>query len=81
MDEDKIDRASGVQPWRQIAAILTRQIEAGTLTGALPGERQLAAEFGVSAASLRKALDALRRAGLIETIPGWGSRVVPPGER
>jgi DNA-binding GntR family transcriptional regulator len=81
MDADMIDRTSGVPPWRQLLAILTRQIEEGTLTGALRGERHLAAEFGVSAASLRKALAALREAGLVETTRGYGSRVLPPGER
>jgi GntR family transcriptional regulator len=81
MDANQIDHASGVQPWRQLLAILTRQIEAGERTGALPGERHLAAEFGVSPQSLRKALRALRDAGLIETITGWGSRIVGPEER
>jgi DNA-binding GntR family transcriptional regulator len=81
MDEDQIDHASGVQPWRQLLAILARQIEDGTRTGALPGERHLAAEFGVSAASLRKALAALRDAGLVETVTGFGSRILPPEER
>lgn len=80
MDEDKIDRGSGVQPWRQLLAILTRQIEEGR-SGALPGERQLAAEYGIAQASVRKALEALREAGLVETIAGYGSRILPPGER
>ena len=81
MGEEQIDRASGVQPYRQLAGILRRQIEGGTRAGALPSEKQLAAQFGVSPASTRKALATLREAGLIETIPGWGSYVVPPEDR
>jgi|HubBroStandDraft_2_1064218.scaffolds.fasta_scaffold1350371_1 GntR family transcriptional regulator len=81
MDADSVDHGSGVQPWRQVLAILTRQIEDGTRTGALPGERHLAAELGVSPLSVRKALEALRNAGLVETTRGYGSRVLRPEER
>jgi GntR family transcriptional regulator len=80
MDADKIDRASGVRPRFQALAILTRQISEGR-TGALPGERHLAAELGCSTASLRWALEELRKAGLIETTRGYGSRVLRPEER
>lgn len=76
-----IDPASGVQPWRQLLRILTEQIDEGTLTGALPGERRLAEEYGISSGSVRRALAALRDAGLIETVAGWGSRVLEPDER
>jgi DNA-binding GntR family transcriptional regulator len=81
MDAGMIDPASGVQPWRQLLRILTEQIDNGTLTGALPGERRLSDEYRISSGSVRKALAALRDAGYIETVPGWGSRVVPPEER
>jgi DNA-binding GntR family transcriptional regulator len=81
MDAGMIDPASGVQPWRQLATILTRQIQDGTRTGALPGERHLAEEYGISGGSVRRALKALREAGYIETIPGWGSRILSPEER
>lgn len=75
-----IDHGSGVQPWKQVRDDLLRQIEDGR-TGRLPGERHLAAEYGVSPASARKALKALREAGLIETVTGWGSRILPEAER
>jgi GntR family transcriptional regulator len=81
MGASMIDPASGVQPWRQLVTILTRQIETGERTGALPGERHLAEEYGISGGSVRRALAALREAGLIETIPGWGSRILSPEER
>lgn len=44
----------------------------------LPPERALAAEFGVSRPTLRKALQPLIRDGLLLKIPGVGSRVVAP---
>jgi DNA-binding GntR family transcriptional regulator len=82
MDEDMINRASGVPPWRQLLAVLTDRIEDGTLPGkALPGERHLAEQYGISQLSVRKALAALREAGWVETTPGYGSRVLTPAER
>lgn len=83
MDADNvIDHGSGVLPWLQLLAILTRQIEDGTLPGkALPGERRLAAEYGISELSVRKALKVLRDDDWVETTRGFGSRVLTPEER
>ena len=82
MDADLIDHDSGVQPWLQMLAIFRRQIEDGTLTGKrLPGERHLAAQYGISPASLRRALKVLREEGWVETTKGYGSRVLTPEER
>jgi GntR family transcriptional regulator len=81
MDANQVDHGSGVLPWLQVLAILRRQIEDGTLPGkGLPGERQYAAQLGVSSLSLRRALKVLRDEGWIETIPGFGSRVVTAEE-
>ena len=81
MDEEQIDRASGVQPYRQLADILRRQIGASAEGYRLPAEKALAAQYDVSPATVRKALDELRREGLVETVPGYGSRVLAPEER
>jgi GntR family transcriptional regulator len=81
VDADQIDHASGVPPYRQLAAILRARIDAGTLTGRLPAERALAGEYGVAAGTVRKALAILRSDGCIETHHGWGSRTLGPGER
>jgi DNA-binding GntR family transcriptional regulator len=82
MQPDMINRASGVPPWEQLLASLYEQIEAGTLPGtALPGERHLAAQYGISPSSVRKALGALRADGWVKTTPGYGSRVLTPEER
>jgi GntR family transcriptional regulator, transcriptional repressor for pyruvate dehydrogenase complex len=42
----------------------------------LPGERQLAEEFGVNRSTIREALRALERLGLVETRQGQGTRVL-----
>jgi DNA-binding GntR family transcriptional regulator len=81
MGEEQIDRDSGVQPYRQLAGILRRQIQARAEGYRLPAEKALAAQYDVSPATVRKALDELRREGLVETVPGYGSRALAPEER
>lgn len=73
---EMIDRESGVPPWRQLADILRRRIEAGEISGRLPSERYMAQEYGVALTTVRKALDQLRTEGLVKTEHGWGSSVV-----
>ena len=47
--------------------------------GRLPGERQLATQFGVSRTSIRAAIGQLAESGLIETRTGLGTFVRTPG--
>jgi biotin operon repressor len=49
--------------------------------GRLPSEPELAAEFGASRESVRRAVEELRKRGLVETVKGKGSFVLPPEER
>jgi GntR family transcriptional regulator len=64
---------------RQVADVLRRQVLGGTFTGGtLPGESQLAGDFGVSRNAVRAALDLLRREGLVERVPGVGTVVAAP---
>jgi len=58
-----------------VAADLTRRVEAGEWSGRLPAERDLAYEYEVNFKVVRKALGALREAGLIVTEHGYGSFV------
>lgn len=78
-----IDREAGTV-WRQVAADMARRIRSGEWAVRLPTERDLAYEYGIALVTLRKALAQLRADGLVETEPGWGSRVVhgtpPPQE-
>ncbi len=65
--------------YRQLAAILTRRIEAGHWpTGPLPSVKALQAEFGVGRDTVLHALQLLREAGLIFTVPRRGSYVGRP---
>jgi GntR family transcriptional regulator len=65
----------------QVAALLEQEIREGRRRGRQPGERTLAAELGVSYGSVRHAMELLRERGLVRTIHGRGTFVVPPGER
>lgn len=61
----------------QVADVLRRQVLRGTMSYALlPPEGQLATEFGVSRNTVRESLELLRGEGLVERVPGLGTRVV-----
>ena len=63
--------------WQAVADHITARIEAGDLPpGArLPGERDLAAEYGVALMTARRALRDLRERGLVRTLPSKGTFV------
>jgi DNA-binding GntR family transcriptional regulator len=67
----------------QIADEMAERIERGVYPpeGRLPAELDIVAEFGSSRESVRRAYEELRRRGLIETVKGKGSFVLPPEER
>lgn len=65
--------------YRQLAAILTRLIEAGHWsTGPLPSVKALQAEYGVGRDTVLHALQILRDDGLIFTVAKRGSYVGQP---
>jgi GntR family transcriptional regulator len=66
--------------WAQIEARLAERIETGGLEAGerLPPERALAATLGVSRMTVRQALDALARRGLVERGVGRGTFVRAP---
>ena len=66
-----------------IADVLAARIEDGTYPpeGRLPAEPDLAAEFGAARESVRRAIRELRDRGLVETVSGKGTYVLPPEER
>lgn len=59
----------------QIESVLRERIRSGQYdsASALPTEEALRQEFGVSRGTIRLALDALRRAGLVVSYPGRGA--------
>ena len=76
---EAVDRASTgprVDRARRVADVLRGEVQAGRLAGTmLPAEARLARDYGVSRNAVRAALDLLRREGLVERIPGTGTRV------
>jgi GntR family transcriptional regulator len=66
--------------WAQIEAQLAERIESGGLQAGerLPPERALAQSFGVSRMTVRQALDALARRGMLERGVGRGTFVRAP---
>lgn len=76
----RLRRRADEPAWAQIEAQLAERIESGGLeTGErLPPERALAATLGVSRMTVRQALDALARRGLLERGVGRGTFVRAP---
>ena len=82
-DRPPIDPDAPKLVYLQLADHITARIAAGELApGArLPAERDLAAEYGVSYDTVRRATAVLRDRGLILTIVGRGTFVAPERER
>lgn len=77
------DPLAPIPRYRQIAEIIKRRIEDGELQPSrpIPSEVQIEQEFGVARATARKAVALLRDWGLVVTVPGLGTYVVPEAER
>jgi DNA-binding GntR family transcriptional regulator len=77
------DPLAPVPRYRQIAEIIRRRIERGDLVAnrPIPSEVQIEQEFGVARATARKAVALLREWGLVTTVPGLGSYVLPDDRR
>jgi DNA-binding GntR family transcriptional regulator len=76
-----IIRGTPVPPWRQLAAIIRGQIEAGELAPGqqLPSALSLAGQYQVSVPTVRKALDLLKAEGLLTGVAGYGTFVAGDG--
>jgi GntR family transcriptional regulator len=71
----KIDNDSPEHPYVQLAGLLRAQIKAGKVGPRIPSITELAAESGLSAATVKRALGLLRYEKLIYTVPGRGTFV------
>src|SRR5262245_64849602 len=69
--------SSAAPRYRQIAAELRRQIEAGELTPGMrvPSTRAIIDGWGVAMATATKVLTELRHQGLVRAVPGVGTVV------
>lgn len=59
----------------QVADDVQHRIETGEITFRLPGEREMAEEYGAAIMTVRRAMRELRERGMIETFPARGSFV------
>jgi DNA-binding GntR family transcriptional regulator len=74
-----IDHGADVPVYRQLAEVVAARIEDGTYQPrrAIPSEKQLGQEFGVSRVTVRSAVAWLRDQGLVYTVPHRGTYVSP----
>ncbi len=76
--DDRSGRIDHDRPvWPQVAADIERDIKAGTLAAGtrLPTEDELAQQYGVARNTVRRAVEELRKNGLLETFHGRGTYV------
>lgn len=73
----RINHDSSVPVYVQVAADIQADIDAGTIAPdtRLPGEHELAVQYGVARMTVRRAMEALRERGKIVTVHGRGSYV------
>ncbi|MDG5803446.1 winged helix-turn-helix domain-containing protein [Streptomyces ossamyceticus] len=81
-DDSPIDPSKIAYVYMQMADHIAERISKGDLRpGArLPGERDLAAEYGVAHLTARRATRELRERGLVVTLPAKGTFVAYPPE-
>lgn len=65
----------------QVADVVRQEIQQGTWSEWLPGERQMTETLQVSRKTLRKALAQLRREKILEPAHGLGYRILSAGQR
>lgn len=75
-----LSRSSAGTLYHQILIELKEQIESGEIRvgDRLPSESELVQDFGVSRTTARRALDELRRQGLVRREPGRGTFLASP---
>jgi GntR family transcriptional regulator len=75
-----LSRSSAGTLYHQLLGILWGRIDSGEIGvgDRLPSEAELVSDFGVSRTTARRALDELRREGLVRREPGRGTFLVSP---
>lgn len=76
--DEALVRVNGVSLWRQIADRIRQSIANGTYdnTGMIPAETHLAEQFGVNRHTVRAAVSALSREGVLRSERGRGTFIV-----
>lgn len=76
-DRPRFDPRGPELVYMLIADDVARQIGAGILVpgGRLPGEAEMATEYGVARMTIRRAVRELRERGLVHTVTGKGTFV------
>jgi GntR family transcriptional regulator len=80
--EDRSERVDRTLPRLlsvQVADDLRAEIMAGSLTGRLPAEHEMAEQYAVSRITTRRAIAILAAEGLVTTLHGRGTFVARPG--
>jgi DNA-binding GntR family transcriptional regulator len=77
---ERIEHRTSVAESRQLARIITRQIERGTLTRGMriPSLKDLAETYEIAPVTAAKAIRHLKDEGLVYTVPSLGTFVGPP---
>jgi GntR family transcriptional regulator len=76
----RLSRSSAGTLYHQLLGVLRGRIESGEIGigDRLPSEADLVSDFGVSRTTARRALDELRRQGLVRREPGRGTFLASP---
>jgi GntR family transcriptional regulator len=72
-----LDKFMPKRLYLQVADDIVRRIDDGEFTYRLPSERTLAEEYQTAYMTVRRAMEELRKRGMIRTIQGRGTYVVP----
>lgn len=72
-----IDPASSAHTYVQLADLLEARMRSGELVGKMRAEKDIAEEYGVAYGTVRRTMSLLRDRGLVESIQGRGTFVVP----
>lgn len=67
--------------YHQVYLVLREQLNEGRFDSGMPGEIALMAQFGVARVTIRRALAQLAQEGLIQRVPGRGTRPLPRKNR
>ncbi|WP_285473524.1 GntR family transcriptional regulator [Actinoplanes sp. NBRC 101535] len=74
-----IDHDGMTPVYVQVADVIAARIAGGELppNRPIPSEATMQQEFGIARGTARKAVDLLRERGLVATVPGRGTFVLP----